>query len=130
MRVQVRDYRWENRAAWFIEFPEFYFYEGTEVKPGKWENPAEVLCMTTGNPAFPVRSIRRKYIVSIDGGTVQPVSVPSVRQVTVPGSKPGSEYVVTVSNGKYECTCPGFGFRKTCKHSVAVGAQDSAKKQQ
>ena len=67
MQVQVRDYRWDKRHLWFIAVPEFTVYEGTEVKPGKWENPEEVLCITTGNPNFPVRSIRRQYIVSIDG---------------------------------------------------------------
>jgi hypothetical protein len=116
MQVQVRDYRWDRRHLWFIDVPEFTVYEGTEVKPGKWENPEEVLCITTGNPNFPVRSIRRQYIVSIDGTDASKPVESSVRQVKIPGSKPGSEYIVTVSGGKYQCTCTGFGFRRTCKH--------------
>jgi hypothetical protein len=45
---------------------------------------------------------------------------------TVPGSK-GATYEVTLSaanRGEYQynwhCTCPGFRFRKTCKHVKAV----------
>ena len=33
----------------------------------------------------------------------------------VKGSK-GNEYTVTAKAGAYTCTCPGFGWRRKCKH--------------
>jgi len=33
----------------------------------------------------------------------------------VKGSK-GNEYTVTVSEDQWSCTCPGFGFRRKCRH--------------
>lgn len=36
------------------------------------------------------------------------------KQWTVQGTK--SKYTVTFMNEQYSCTCPGYGFRRTCKH--------------
>lgn len=33
----------------------------------------------------------------------------------VKGSK-GDSYTVTSQDGQWNCTCPGFGFRRKCKH--------------
>lgn len=33
---------------------------------------------------------------------------------SVQGKK--SKYTVTLMNGHYSCTCPGYGFRRRCKH--------------
>ena len=41
---------------------------------------------------------------------------------TVEGSK-GNAYIVKVSNeGVWTCTCPGYGFRRRCKHIDNVKA--------
>ena len=34
---------------------------------------------------------------------------------SVKGSK-GDTYAVKLSDGSYSCTCPGFGFRRKCRH--------------
>jgi hypothetical protein len=34
---------------------------------------------------------------------------------TVPGSK-GAEYIVSLSEGRWSCNCPGHGFRGRCRH--------------
>lgn len=45
---------------------------------------------------------------------VQPVALPKFR--TVKGSK-GTTYTIrTRPDGREECTCPGFTYRRTCKH--------------
>jgi hypothetical protein len=31
-------------------------------------------------------------------------------------SSSGSTYTVTLQNNNWSCTCPGFGFRKRCRH--------------
>ena len=42
---------------------------------------------------------------------------------TVEGSN-GNRYTVTKIGGKYKCSCPGFGFRKKCKHSKRIGEEN------
>ena len=51
----------------------------------------------------------------------RPVSPPdaSVRSWAVVGSK-GAHYTVRASHGRYTCTCPGFGWRRKCKHIEQV----------
>ncbi len=115
MKVTVRNPQYSIKDRYFFEVPEFIIYEGDEVKCGKWEDPAEVLCLTTDIDFFPVRSIQRKHIYSIDGTTVLHTAVKKdVVTKVVKGSK-GQEYVVTLGSKK-TCTCPGFTFRHTCKH--------------
>jgi len=43
----------------------------------------------------------------------------SEKTFTVEGSR-GRTYTVTVAGGRVTCTCPGFGFRRTCKHAQAA----------
>ena len=31
----------------------------------------------------------------------------------------GKSYTVTLKNGRYSCTCAGFGWRQKCKHAEA-----------
>ena len=47
----------------------------------------------------------------------RPVSPPdaSVRSWAVVGSK-GAHYTVRANQGRYTCSCPGFGWRGKCKH--------------
>ena len=52
---------------------------------------------------------------TIDGKTVTKVESKTITKV-IKGSK-GNEYIVTGSNGKWTCTCPGFQFRHSCKHT-------------
>jgi len=50
--------------------------------------------------------------------------IPSVqpKTLTVAGSR-GASYTVRLrENGQTSCTCPGFGFRRTCKHLAALSA--------
>ena len=115
MKVTIRNPQYANRDRYFFEVPEFITYEGDEVKCGKWEDPNEVLCLTTNIDFFPVRSIQRKWIYSIDGNSVLyvPKQEKTVTKI-VKGSK-GKDYVVTLGSKK-NCTCPGFTFRGNCKH--------------
>lgn len=52
-------------------------------------------------------------------GKKEPDVKPS-NAIEVQGSN-GKVYLLTKNaSGKYSCTCPGFTFRHTCKHSVGV----------
>lgn len=44
----------------------------------------------------------------------QPVTQKDVKHWSVQGKK--SKYTVTFMNGQYSCSCPGYGFRRRCKH--------------
>ena len=90
------------------------FYEGTVVDKYKCLDPS-YFCMT-GDANWPVRSIKADNVLDIEylegSGTVLRNDV---KVWTVKGSK-GNEYLVTMDRGNYSCTCPGFGFRRACKH--------------
>ena len=42
----------------------------------------------------------------------------------VVGSK-GASYTVRAVQGRYTCTCPGFGWRGKCKHSDKIRSEQS-----
>jgi hypothetical protein len=75
---------------------------------------------------MPVRVIEFDKVVKLNnqlihrdgkGGAKIPKSESEEPKVIkVKGSK-GNTYLITLfPTGKKTCTCPGFGFRKTCKH--------------
>lgn len=115
MRVIVKNPMWEKRHSYFFQMEEFITYEGDEVKPGKWEDPDQVLCMTTGNDNYPVRAVLRDNIISIDGRDFVRIENKNKTETKIVRGSRGEEYVVTLGKKK-SCTCPGFTFRKTCKH--------------
>ena len=44
-------------------------------------------------------------------------TMPSIKTYKVPGSS-GNVYTITTSeNSKINCSCPGFTFRRSCKHT-------------
>jgi hypothetical protein len=112
MKVTVRNPEFARKGVWFFEQPEFFEYEGEEVRV-KWAT-ADELALSTGNPEFPFRLIQKNRIVKIDGKVFENKTKTITR--VVKGSK-GNEYTVTGSNGRWTCTCPGFQFRNSCKHT-------------
>jgi hypothetical protein len=69
-------------------------------------------------------SVRITEDVTPDDSTAIWVRLPEKReaktftgeaQYEIPGSK-GLPYTVTLNRGQWNCSCPGFGFRRKCKH--------------
>lgn len=122
MRVVVRNHRYEKRHLYAYHQPEFFVYEGEQVPAFKWSEPGTI-CLTTGDPFFPIRQIHPDSIVSIDDAPVEPPKkTVEERVLVVPGSK-GATYTVTIGPRGNSCTCAGFGFRRACKHvNVALEA--------
>lgn len=89
-------------------------FEGTVLKPYKWLNDRE-FCLT-GDSNWPIRVINMNQVNHIEliTGELKTIDLDS-KVWTVSGSK-GNSYVVTRNSSKWDCTCPGFSFRKTCKH--------------
>lgn len=115
--IKVKNILWPSRHLYApgVVSQEFNTYTGTVMRE-KWFDSDEI-GLTTGNPDFTFRRIKRERIVEVNGATVEyikPVETPKV-SIEVKGSK-GDTYIVTKEHGKSSCTCPGFGFRRTCKH--------------
>ena len=118
IKVQNVMWRVRDRYAAGVIGPEFNIYTGTIVRE-KWFG-ADEIGITTGNPDFSFRRIKRNRIVAVNEKTVDYTPIKSDRiEITVQGSK-GNTYVVTKENGKVSCSCAGYSFRKSCKHSQAV----------
>ena len=114
--IKVKNILWpvRDRYAPGVAGPEFRYYTGTIMRE-KWFQPDEI-GITTGNPDFPFRRINRERIVEVNDAAVDFTQVPEDREVrTFEGSK-GNTYTVTREGRRAVCTCPGFQFRKTCKH--------------
>lgn len=114
--VKVRNalYDMRDRYANGYVGPEFTEYTG-EVVHQKWYGDDKI-GLTTDMRHYPVRVIDKDRIVEVSGAKVDYTPVKSNREViAVQGSK-GKTYTIIKENGKATCSCPGFGFRKTCKH--------------
>ena len=88
----------------------------------KWLTPDEIAVTNPNHPnGFSI--IHKKNIVSMVNSAGKTAAVKlddDYRQWTVKGSK-GNEYLVIRQKGSYTCNCPGFQFRKNCRHIVEVG---------
>ena len=114
--VKVRNSLYDVRDRYANGYvgPEFNEYTGIVVHE-KWYGDDKI-GLTTDMKHFPVRVLSLANIIEVMGAKVDYTPVKSTREtITVQGSK-GNTYIVTKENGKATCTCPGFGFRKTCKH--------------
>ena len=119
--IKVENVLWPRRHLYAsgVAGPQHNYYTGTIVRE-KWFKDDEV-GITTGNPSFPFRRINRERIIAVNGAGVVFSPPPKVERIEkiVAGSK-GNTYTVTKESGKASCTCPGFSFRKTCKHLEMV----------
>jgi hypothetical protein len=119
--IRVKNILWPNRHLYANGYvgPEFNVYTGTVMRE-KWFDSEEI-GLTTDDPSFKFRRIMRHRIVEVNNKQVdyiKPVEEKRI-EITVQGSK-GNSYTVVKEKGKKSCTCPGFGFRRTCKHIELV----------
>lgn len=110
-------------------YPEYYYWatspwldqtdEGVVGKPDRTVPQGSFLLHTPGDPNMPTRVIALRSVIELnylDGTPVKKLTAQdAVRTWKVPGSK-GAVYTVTEERGQRRCSCPGFTFRKTCKH--------------
>lgn len=110
--LKIKNLLWDKRHLYGFDIKEFKEYTGTVVPNLKGLGP-DVVCITTGHRDFPVRIIEKDLIV----GSNVPVDKPKINfeSWVVLGSK-GSKYNITRSDNHYECSCPSYQFRRTCKH--------------
>ena len=119
--IKVENILWPRRHLYAsgVAGPQYNYYTGTIMRE-KWFD-ADEIGITTNIPSFPFRRIRRERIVEVNGATVAFSPPPKVERTvtTVAGSK-GNTYTVIKEGSRATSTCPGFSFRKTCKHIAMV----------
>lgn len=110
-------------------FPEIYLYAknkwrdtvytGVVGRNDKTVPEGSFLLITPDDPRMPTRVIALNRVIKLvyaDGSVGKSQKVkPAVRVWQVQGSK-GNVYTVTERNGVKDCSCPGFVFRRACKH--------------
>jgi len=81
-----------------------------------------------GGPKERVVSLDRVKTLVVDGKNVHRVAddgkpkkaKPKIQRVEVTSSNGDKTYTVTVEGNQAICTCPGFGFRRKCRHVTKV----------
>ena len=114
--VKVRNSLYDVRDRYANGYvgSEFNEYTGIVVHE-KWYGDDKI-GLTTDMKHFPVRVLSLANIVEVMGAKVDYTPVKSSREtITVQGSK-GNTYIVTKENGKATCSCPGYSYRKSCRH--------------
>jgi len=95
---------------------------GEQLNTVKWLTPDEIAITNPQHPnGFSI--IHKRNIVWIRDSEGKRATVKidaDYQQWTVKGSK-GNEYLVIRQKGQYNCSCPGFTYRKSCRHITEVG---------
>jgi hypothetical protein len=121
--VRVRNTLWEHRhryASGVVR--EFDTFSGVVLPLEKWQDPTQVFNLSTTMPHFPRRVLHYADVVSVDDSLVEYKTARLAQQprhFTVQGSK-GNVYTISVNGVHKSCTCPGFSFRRDCKHIRAI----------
>lgn len=101
---------------------------GLVEKATRFTPPNFVRIVTDFDSPVRVREIPLDRITNIeyaDGrlGTIQLIEDQS-KTWTVQGSR-GSQYVIVRSKNSWSCTCPGFQFRRSCKHISQIKSKEN-----
>lgn len=93
----------------------------TVLAPEKWMKSNQVR-ITSDTERMPFRVIEIRNIYSVNGKQIAQPKIIKIERVKVTGSK-GDEYTVMIEDGTAtSCTCPGFAYRKKCRHLEEVTA--------
>jgi hypothetical protein len=104
------------QGPWADVQPKTIELTGKVMRRPHWVKNENCFGFFVANTPVPLRVINIKDVLKIDGAeNTVPAQESKVETFEVAGSK-GSVYTVTNENGRWACTCVGFGFRKDCKH--------------
>lgn len=96
---------------------------GIVEKATKFTPPNFVRLVTDFDSPVRVREIPLERIINVeyaDGRQADKTQINKREKIyTVEGSR-GSKYVVVNSDNSWSCTCPGFQFRRSCKHIIKL----------
>lgn len=121
----VISFRSSLYEPWYPNQPKTLTFSGKVVGHTDIDGPDTV--RITGDSSMPVRVIHFSKILLWNNKAfkytpTQPKSKNTVSKGPtrhkVTGSK-GNEYTITIyPDGRRTCSCPGFGYRQTCRHST------------
>lgn len=105
--------RWSRPSFYLTEPYEDHTLKG-QVVSLPWLGPDQ---FAVKNPNIPqgVSVISLERVVALKSNKATIKLDGSYKEWTVTGSK-GNQYLVIRQEGKYNCNCPGFQFRKNCRH--------------
>ena len=117
-----------SKVAITFEFPSYVLTSpngnkttitGIVEKATKFTPPNFVRIVTDFDSPVRVREIPLERIINVEYADGRIASkhnlIDDTRTWTVEGSK-GSKYVVVRAKNSWSCTCPGFQFRRSCRH--------------
>lgn len=117
-----------SQVAITFEFPSYVLgspginkttITGVVEKATKWTLPNTVRLITDFDSPVRVREVSLERIINIeysDGRVADTqMAITDTETWIVQGSR-GSKYSVVRSKNTWSCSCPGFQFRKSCKH--------------
>jgi hypothetical protein len=100
-------------------------YTGTVCDSAKFDDP-QSFRLSTGDGQFPLRVISLDVITALsydDGSKAEKADKKKIEvnawQVKS-DSRKGGFYTVTRSGDHFACTCVGYGFRRSCRHVLAI----------
>lgn len=110
-------------------YPEIYYharspwqdhtYEGVVGRADRSVPEGSFMLLTPQDPRMPTRVISLRRVIALEYADGSPVLTQQAKDQAqvwqVQGSR-GAVYTVTQRGGHKTCTCPGFQFRKDCKH--------------
>lgn len=106
---------WHTRSYWGDH--QYNKITGEVIKSPNWLTAKQFAILNPDHPSgFSV--IDMNHVVDIrdtNGEEFKFTTDSNIRVWTITGSK-GNEYTVKYQNGQYECSCPGFMYRKHCRH--------------
>ena len=113
------------RNIYYYSDAEYNYFTYTGVV-GKSDNrvPQGSFMLLCDDVNMPVRVVALRSVTELkyaDGASVGKEAVePQVKTWQIASSKPGKFYTVTEIKGQRACDCPGFQFRKNCRHTKDV----------
>ena len=114
MRIIVRNPLHAKRHVYAFPQPETFEFIG-EIAPVPAALAGDHIGLTTGDRQFPIRVIAKSNILSMDD-VVQHHESPKSDKITIVQGSKGAVYTVSIGRSGNSCTCPGFVFRKSCRH--------------
>lgn len=114
--------RFPKRSYWHAENYEDYVLTGTILPSPKWLTPDQIAVSNPNHPnGFSIISMAHIIDIKTANGSSVKVKLPTddYKEWSFTGSK-GNNYLVIRTKGSYNCTCPGFTYRKHCRHIEEV----------
>ena len=116
-------------AAYVFRGP--YVKTGVVIKSEKYDD-FDSFRLQTDNKAYPVSVIALERVTSIihetgqEAKMVKKVVTTSKSWQVKSDSRKGGFYTVDLHNGHYSCSCPGFVYRKSCRHINGIKQKEAA----